>query len=368
MTTIPRTAGAAKVGAHEAASDLQLKADLAVRGVNVHAPVRRTGGAGPSDDGHLVLLGLPTTLRIASDSPYSVVGDRLFKDGLLLDVEVTPTQRPAFYDEVTSDGVSMEQVARLHGKDVLASTVIQTCTRYTSEDTRCRFCAVERSLEAGVTTAVKTPAQLAEVAAFAVTHDGVKSVVLTTGTTPGSDRGAAHLVRCVRAIRAAVPGIAIQVQCEPPGDLVWIRRLFDAGARTIGIHAEALDEEVRTRWTPGKAEVPLERYDEAWDEAVRVFGRNRVSTYVLLGLGEDLEQTVDACAALVRRGIYPFVVPFRPLAGTLAVDVPAPDPGYVAEVSARVARILQNAGMRGADQGAGCAACGACGLLAAAGG
>lgn len=40
--------------------DLDLRADLAVRGVRVEAPVRRTGGAGPSDDGHLVLLGLPT--------------------------------------------------------------------------------------------------------------------------------------------------------------------------------------------------------------------------------------------------------------------------------------------------------------------
>lgn len=351
--------------------DLDLRADLAVRGVRVEAPVRRTGGAGPSDDGHLVLLGLPTTLRVASDSPYSVEGDRLFKDGLLLEAEIAPVTRPAFYDLTTSDGVAMEQVARLHGKDVLASTVIQTCTRYADEATRCRFCAIERSLEAGVTTAVKTPAQLAEVAAAAVALDGVRSMVLTTGTTPGSDRGAAHLVRCVMAVLAAVPDIAVQVQCEPPGDLAWLRRLHTAGSRTIGIHAEALEERIRARWTPGKATVPLSAYDVAWDEAVRVFGRNRVSTYVLVGLGEDADELVEACGRLIDRGIYPFVVPFRPLAGTLAVDVDgvsAPDPGLVAGISARVAAQLQAAGMRGADQGAGCAACGACGLLAAAGG
>ena len=40
---------------------------------------------------------------------------------------------------------------------------------------------------------------------------------------------------------------------------------------------------------------------------------------------------------------------------------------YVA-VCTRVAAQLSAAGMRGADQKAGCAACGACGLLAAAGG
>lgn len=357
---------------------LDLRADLAVRGVRVTdpatAPVQRTGGAGPSDDGHLVLLGLPTTLRVAGDSPYSVVGDRLARDGLVLDdVEVESVDRPRFHDLTTSDGVAMPQIARLHGRDVLASTVIQTCTRFTSTDTRCRFCAVERSIEAGATTAVKSPEQLAEVARAAVDLDGVRSVVLTTGTTPGSDRGAAHLVRCVAAITAAVPGLPVQVQCEPPGTSgesrrAWLRRLHDAGATTIGIHAESLDEDVRRRWTPGKAEVPLSTYDAAWDDAVAIFGRNRVSTYVLVGLGEDPDRLVDACARLIDRGIYPFVVPFRPLAGTLAADVPAPDPGLVAGLSTRVAALLAAAGMRGADQKAGCAACGPCGLLAAAGG
>ena len=34
---------------------------------------------------------------------------------------------------------------------------------------------------------------------------------------------------------------------------------------------------------PGKATVPLSEYWAAWREAVRVFGHNRVSTYLLVG-------------------------------------------------------------------------------------
>jgi len=227
---------------------LDLRSELATRGVQVRAPVQRTGGAGPSDDGHVVLLGLPTTLRRDETSPYSVVGDRLFADGVLVeDVDVRPVGRPAFYDLHTSDGTAMDQIARLHGADVLASTVIQTCTRYAEEATRCRFCAIERSLSAGATTAVKHPYQLAEVARAAVELDGVRSVVLTTGTTPGSDRGSAHLVRCVAAITAAVPGLPVQVQCEPSGELAWLDRLHDAGATAVGIHIETLDERLRAR-------------------------------------------------------------------------------------------------------------------------
>ena len=65
-------------------------------------------------------------------------------------------------------------------------------------------------------------------------------------------------------------------------------------------------------------------------------------------------------------GVYPFVVPFRPLAGTLATDVdgiPAPDARMVASVTARVGAALRRAGMLGAAQSAGCAACGACSAL-----
>jgi radical SAM protein (TIGR04043 family) len=195
-------------------------------------------------------------------------------------------------------------------------------------------------------------------------------MVMTTGTTAGPDRGARNLVRCVRAVLAAVPGLPVQVQIEPPGDLSAIDELRAAGAVSIGIHAESLDESVRRRWMPGKGSVPMADYEAAWDHAVRVFGRNQVSTYLLIGLGEDPDELVSGAARLIERGVYPFVVPFRPMAGTLARrdGVPGPAPSLVRDVTERVAALLRAAGMLGTEQSAGCAACGACGVLQAAGG
>jgi radical SAM protein (TIGR04043 family) len=355
--------------------DTTVRADLAVRGVRVAAPVFRRGGAGPSDDGHLVVDGLAVAVPLVDDSPWSVdASGRLVHDGAVpgagvRDIRVSAVSRPRFYDLATADGVPYHRLARLHGTDVLATTVVQTCVRY-GEATRCRFCAIEASLSAGAstpTTRVKSPAQLAEVAAAAVRLDGVRQMVMTTGTSATPDRGARHLARCAAAVRAAVPGLPIQVQCEPPaaGELAVLGELHAAGATAIGIHVESLDDAVRRRWTPGKATVPLDDYWAAWREAVRVFGRNRVSTYLLVGLGEDPDELVAGAAELVDAGVYPFVVPYRPLAGTLAAadGVPAPPPDVLADVTARVAAILRRASMRGADQGAGCAACGACSAL-----
>jgi len=354
--------------------DLDLRATLAVHGLRARPPVRRRAGAGPSDDGHWSLGGGggAATLPIVEDSPFELrESGVLTRDGVVVeDALLEPVLRPRFYDLTTADGVPYEKLARLHGTEVLATTVVQTCIRYTAEETRCRFCTIEESLRAGATTQVKQPGQLAEVVEAAVRLDGIRQVVMTTGTSNGPDRGAKHLARCVAAVLERVPGLPIQIQIEPPVDLTWIRRLKDAGATAVGIHVESLDQGVRERWTPGKASVPLARYEEAWAEAVRVFGANRVSTYLLIGLGEDPDELVAGAERLIAMGVYPFVVPYRPLEGSLAHadGVPAPDPLTLVRVTRRVAGALRAAGMRGADQGAGCAACGACSALGAVGG
>ena len=353
--------------------DLPLRAELAVRGLRARPELSRRGGAGPSDDGHWKLAGgCAATLPMVEDSPFALDGEgQLTRDGVVVeDALLEPIGRPRFYDLETPDGIRFEALARLHGDGVLATTAVQTCIRYAKESTRCRFCTIEESLRAGATTAVKRPAQLAEVAKAAVELDGVRQMVMTTGTSNGPDRGARHLVRCVEAILAAVPGFPIQVQIEPPLELEWIDRLREAGAAAIGIHIESLDQEVRERWTPGKATVSVARYEEAWDRAVVAFGANRVSTYLLVGLGEDPDRLVAGAERLIARGVYPFVVPYRPLEGSLAHadGVPAPDPSLLREVTGRVAVALRRAGMRGADQVAGCAACGACSALVQVGG
>src|SRR5260370_41770507 len=128
-------------------------------------------------------------------------------------------------------------------------------------------------------------------------------MVMTTGASIGRDRGATHLARCVRAVREAVPGLPVQVQLEPPRDLASIQDLYDAGARSTGIHVESLDDAARLRWMPGKGSVPISEYRAAWAEAVRVCGWNQVSTSTLIGLGEDPDKLVAGCEELISMGV-----------------------------------------------------------------
>lgn len=343
---------------------LFLRTELALKGVRVEAPVSRSYGAGPTGDCHLSLDGIPTSLPLNNHSPFSISEGHLWLKGKDLGVQVVLSDRPYFYDEYTSDGIQMHKLARLHGKDVLATTVVQTCVRYVPSQ-RCKYCTIEESYNSGETTRVKTPQQLAEVAKTALVLDHVRQMVMTTGTSASSDRGARYLIRCVKAVKKAVPEIKIQIQCEPPDDLDLIGQLYKAGADAIGIHVESLDDQIRKKWLPGKAKIPLSTYWKAWDEAVKVFGSNQVSTYLLIGLGEKPEQIVADAKKLASRGVYPFVVPVRPGKGTLAYEegLQQPKVSTVIDISSQVSNYLLDIGMDFTQQNAGCVSCGACSML-----
>jgi radical SAM protein (TIGR04043 family) len=131
------------------------------------------------------------------------------------------------------------------------------------------------------------------------------------------------------------------------------------------MHLEAVSEDVRERIMPGKAEVPVSFYFEAFERAVAVFGRGQVSTYLLAGLGDSAEALLAASERLIALGVYPFVVPFVPIAETPLEHHPAPDPVFLRQVLEGVAGLLARAGMSASDIKAGCGRCGACSSLRA---
>src|ERR1700753_2088179 len=100
---------------------LRERVELALAGVRTDAPVQRSKGAGPSDDGHLTLDGGNAAIPVSADSPFSIVGGRLRRGVIDLGIEAAPSVRPHFYDLTTGDGVPYSKIALLHGRDVLAT-------------------------------------------------------------------------------------------------------------------------------------------------------------------------------------------------------------------------------------------------------
>jgi biotin synthase-related radical SAM superfamily protein len=91
-----------------------------------------------------------------------------------------------------------------------------------------------------------------------------------------------------------------------------------------------------------------------------VFGEGQVSTYVILGMGEDPEVTVRGCERAIDMGVYPFVVPLRPVAGSLMGHLTPPTSAYTRPIYSKVLAYMTQRGMTSSTAKAGCARCQAC--------
>lgn len=366
----PEADGRALVGAPALWDLSRLIMDVQARGLRVEADMeRRSGGAGPTDAGMLWIEGIPVTAPTANatakDSPYVLraedEGHAIYRGSIRL-ASARPEPRPRFYDLKTADGVPYEMIALLH-LDSLASTVVQNCA-YWGNDDQCTFCGIGVSLAAGRTIVKKTPEMLAEVAVAARDLDGAVDATLTTGSSRGVDRGARYVAKCGQAIKEA-SGLPVEIQFEPPRDLDIINEVGDMGIDSVGIHVETFDPEVLKRVAPAKAATGIEGYFAAWERAVKVFGAGQVSTYVILGMGEDPELTIEGAKRAIDIGVYPFVVPLKPVAGSLMEGWPSPSRDYLEPIYRKVHAYMNLRGMNAATAKAGCARCQACSGLRA---
>jgi putative N-acetyltransferase (TIGR04045 family) len=71
------------------------------------------------------------------------------------------------------------------------------------------------------------------------------------------------------------------------------------------------------------------------------------------------------CQLLAEMGVYPFLLPLRPIPGSLLAEATPPEPALMKDLYQEVAKILAAAGLSALDNKAGCVRCGACSAIAA---
>jgi len=112
-------------------------------------------------------------------------------------------------------------------------------------------------------------------------------------------------------------GIPISVSCQPES-VDDIRRLADAGAERIGIALDAASEKLFkcVKGIDARGPYIWERQFELLAEAVRIFGRAKVSTHLIVGLGETEEEMVRTIQKCIDMGVLPALFAFTPIEGT----------------------------------------------------
>ena len=123
---------------------------------------------------------------------------------------------------------------------------------------------------------------------------------------------------------------------------------------------ESFDKNVLKAICPGKLGFD---YIGALKNAVKIFGENQVSSFVLGGLGEDPTSMKAGFEELASLGVIPFLVPFRPLPGAALQNRPPPEPDYMKELYIDLAHSLKRYGLDIEKNLAGCVRCGACSAI-----
>jgi len=348
----------------------RLKVDLQYFGVKI-PPLReriRATGAGPASNITFLIndipINAPVTDFLTQTSPYEIRknfnGFELFKlDRYIADVQLPPI--PSFYNKKTAKGIPYYKIALFHGNDCIATTVFQKCDLW-REGLQCKFCAIEFSLKNGDTIPVKSPDELAEVACHAKLYDNVSYFTLTTGSSKQPEDLIKHLCSCINAIKTK-SCLPVHIQISPMGSLQCIKELYDSGADTIGIHIESFDEKVRNELLPGKNRIDIKTYTLFWKEAVNIFGKNQVSSFIVTGLGESMDSVIEGSEMLCEIGVYPYIVPLHPVPQTPLGLKKSLEPEKQIEIYEAVSRFLKKYNLSWKNSLAGCVRCRSCSAL-----
>ena len=202
--------------------------------------------------------------------------------------------------EVIATGVELEPVVA-HCPEQVYTTVVPGCIH------NCAFCAL-----AGHVAAARSE----EIIISRIEHVFESSAVVPVALTSGVSPDGSELDRCLSIVKRikekwrVVPvGVSICVK-----DKKDLERLLEVGCDEIKINLEVADPDILRKVCPQK---DRDAIIILMKEAVELFGRGRVCSNIILGLGESDKAVLDTVDELAAIGV---VANLRPLEVTLAVE------------------------------------------------
>lgn len=169
----------------------------------------------------------------------------------------------------------------------------------------------------------------------------LRAISLTSGVEESPEKEVEKAVEIVKALRARydVPiGVSVYPTDTSSEDLKV------AGATEIKYNVETMDPEIFARCCPG---LSLDYVLESLEEAVKIFGKNRVSSNFILGLGESDECVLSGVTHLAEMGVIPNLRPISPhplRAGEVIVDRPSAE--RLLKLASSTKKILEYHGLR----------------------
>jgi biotin synthase-related radical SAM superfamily protein len=243
-------------------------------------PSRSTAGPGTGlrsiffkSGGHRVRL------EITSDSPLKMVQ----RDGAVVILKENKELVRGVIDPVVA-----------HCPEQTYITISEQC-RYD-----CKFCSVPK-----FQGKIKTLDQVLEIVEKVKKSGNLKTIAFTSGVATTPENEIDRVVEYVQAVKKY--NVPIGVAVYPTKDSS--QRLKDAGVTEVKYNVETMDREIFERVCSGRKGHSLDHILTSLSEAVKVFGKNRVSSNIIIGLGETDECVREGVEYLAKRGVIAVLRP-----------------------------------------------------------
>jgi biotin synthase-related radical SAM superfamily protein len=163
----------------------------------------------------------------------------------------------------------------------------------------CRFCT--SPLLKGDATKSLTDEKIVEMIRDSMNEQNVISVALTSGVVGSVDETVKRMASCVKAIRSEFPNIPIGVEpyVDSEDQIIMLR---DAGATEMKINLETPRKDIFERICP---ELNYSLILEMLKTSVKIFGRGKVTTNLIFGIGETDDDLADCMRTLASFGCVP---------------------------------------------------------------
>lgn len=131
------------------------------------------------------------------------------------------------------------------------------------------------------------------------------------------------VLNVVASIRSRC-NVPISVSCQPI-NAGTMTKLAQAGVERIGIPLDAANEEIFDKIKGRQAKGPYswKKQLQTLEDAVQIFGKSKVSTHLIVGLGETEKDMMSITQYCMDIGVYPGLFAFTPIWGT-ALELSAP--------------------------------------------
>jgi len=191
----------------------------------------------------------------------------------------------------------------------------------------CGFCPQARTstsradMLARVTWPVFPTVQVIEKIVLSAEKDDVKRACIQALNYPTFFNDILYFAKAIH-LRSNVP---ISVSCQPLNK-VQMKELIKTGVDRISIALDAATEQLFDKVKGASTQSPYKwnRQREALKEAVEVFGRNKVYTHLIVGLGETEKEITEAIQWCTDSSVYPGLFAFTPIQGTALENMPQP--------------------------------------------